>query len=151
MLLPPGWKDKCGLKMVTANDGTTEWVRPCDEDKFKSRGAGMIGGAEMIGKPREAAAEFKAPVRRASAKMATEVISRFLKEECEVSSSLCTEYAAALATEGYDSLKNLQLLLKLPEADWPAGIKVGASIKYQVSSIKLQKRPQKGEDKFRPG
>ena len=145
MLLPAGWKDKCGLKMVTANDGTTEWVRTCDEDEFKSR------GAEMIGKPREAAAEFKAPVRRASAEMATAVVSRFLKEKCELSSLLCTEYAAALATEGYDSLKNLQLLLKLPEADWPAGIKVGASIKYQVSSIKLQKRPQKGEDKFRPG
>ena len=144
MLLPAGWKDKCGLKMVTANDGTTEWVRPCDEDDFKRR------GAEMIGKPREAAAEFKAPVRRASAEMATEVVSRFLKEKCEVSSSLCTEYAAALATEGYDSLKNLQLLL-LPEANWPAVIKVGASIKYQISSIKLQKRPQKGEDKFRPG
>ena len=144
MLLPPGWKDKCGLKMVTANDGTTEWVRPCDEDDFKRRGAGMIG------KPREAAAEFKAPVRRASAEMATEVVSRFLKEKCELSSSLCTEYAAALATEGYDSLKNLQLLL-LPEANWPAVIKVGASIKYQISSIKLQKRPQKGEDKFRPG
>lgn len=144
MLLPPGWKDKCGLKMVTANDGTTEWVRTCDEDEFKSR------GAEMIGKPREAAAELKAPVRRASAEMATEVVSRFLKEKCELSSSLCTEYAAALATEGYDSLKNLQLLL-LPEANWPAVIKVGASIKYQISSIKLQKRPQKGEDKFRPG
>ena len=110
----------------------------------------MIGGAEMIGKPREAAAELKAPVRRASAEMATEVVSRFLKEKCELSSSLCTEYAAALATEGYDSLKNLQLLL-LPEANWPAVIKVGASIKYQISSIKLQKRPQKGEDKFRPG
>ena len=40
--LPEGWKEKCGLTRVTANDGETAWVLPDDEEEFVKKGKDML-------------------------------------------------------------------------------------------------------------
>jgi len=39
----PDWKERSGLVLVTAADGTSEWVLPEDADAFKSEGKKMLG------------------------------------------------------------------------------------------------------------
>lgn len=41
-LLPEGWTRKTGLKMVSARDGTTEWVLSKDAENFARRGAALL-------------------------------------------------------------------------------------------------------------
>ena len=47
-LLGEGWKEKSGLVMVTANDGTTEWVLEADKQRFAYKGAALLGDREAL-------------------------------------------------------------------------------------------------------
>ena len=42
-LLPQGWREKCGLEMTVALDGTVEWVLPHDVAEFKGKGKELLG------------------------------------------------------------------------------------------------------------
>lgn len=44
----PKWKEQCGLHMVVADDGTTEWVLKEDMAEFKKRGATMLHGQPAV-------------------------------------------------------------------------------------------------------
>mmetsp|Transcript_20805 Transcript_20805/g.52819 ORF Transcript_20805/g.52819 Transcript_20805/m.52819 type:complete len:294 (-) Transcript_20805:228-1109(-) len=48
VLLPPGWQQKSGLKFTTATDGTSEWVRPEDVERFKRDGAALLGKEAQV-------------------------------------------------------------------------------------------------------
>ena len=51
-LLPAGWKKGCGLEMVVAQDGTTEWVLPQDKNDFAEKGNALLGArSEAVGAP----------------------------------------------------------------------------------------------------
>jgi hypothetical protein len=42
-LLPADWRERSGLQMETAKDGTTEWVLPHDAEEFKLKGQALLG------------------------------------------------------------------------------------------------------------
>ena len=51
-LLPTGWKEGCGLEMVVARDGTTEWVLPQDGKDFAEKGQALLAArSEAVGAP----------------------------------------------------------------------------------------------------
>ena len=51
-LLPVGWKEQTGLSMVTAKDGTTEWVLPQDSREFSEKGKELLGArSEAVAAP----------------------------------------------------------------------------------------------------
>ena len=115
-LLPLKWKDNCGLKMVTANDGSTEWVLPEDADQFKREGFKMLPGKLV------AASEPSQQVSRRRGKSLQEAnaeIVDFLLSKCSIRTSTdALEYADALCTTGYDSVGNMMQLLE-PDSLWP--------------------------------
>ena len=43
----PNWADKSGLEMVTANDGSTEWVLVKHAEEFKEKGKALIGSKSI--------------------------------------------------------------------------------------------------------
>ena len=129
--LPADWKDNCGLEMVTANDGSTEWVLPEDAAEFKREGAKMLPGKQPSATAPSSSAEQPpaapqsdpAPRQSASEVEAVQVVAAFL-EKCDLSPSQSQAYAEALVAMGYDTEKWLQALLS-PTAEWPAVIKPG--------------------------
>ena len=56
-LLPEGWRKKSGLQFETANDGTSEWVRPEDVERFKREGKALLGREGGASKEEEEAHE----------------------------------------------------------------------------------------------
>jgi hypothetical protein len=125
--LPTGWKGKCGLEMVTATDGSTEWVLPKDAAEFKRRGAEMLPGKQRSSQGPTTSDE-QTPVppppaalkrRSESTLKAQELVQTFLQSKCELSMSQSKGYAEALVESGYDTEQNLLGLLDMPQEKWP--------------------------------
>ena len=67
-LLPAGWKDQTGLSMVTAKDGTTEWVLPQDAREFGEKGKELLGArSEAVTPPDGSTSEQTVAAMQAAA------------------------------------------------------------------------------------
>ena len=136
--------------MVTANDGSIEWVLPEDADQFKREGSKMLPGKRApksgpIGHTEQPpAAQQTDPVPRKSntENRALQVVATFLEKQCELSSSQSQAYAEVLVESGYDTDKRMQSLL-LPTAVWPSVIKPG----HKVDIVNALQAAQMAQEK----
>jgi len=113
----PDWKGKCGLVLVTAHDGMTEWVLPEHKDIFKAQGAKLfveVTGAKGVALAEQATLgkELRPERLASSSNHRVDAISEFLKIKCQFPSADIDTYVKALVDDGYDSMESLRAFLK---------------------------------------
>jgi len=134
----PSWKDKCGLVLTPARDGTIEWVLPEHVEEFKVKGVHFqkVEPSGADGEEEQSVPPGRTTGRSNSVEASMNLLSIFLSSNCQLGASQCRKYAEVLQRDGYDSIKHMRTLLE-PTAVWPEEIKVGhrGSIVKELAKI----------------